>query len=84
MKTDKELKQDVREELRWEPGVHAGHINVSVKDGVVRLEGEVESYGEKWAAEKAAIRVPDVKTVATRIEVVLSHDDSHADPGQSK
>ena len=72
MKTDREIQLDVLDELRWEPSVDATDIGVTVKDGVVTLEGTVSSYAEKWAAEKAAKRVPNVKGLAIELEVNLS------------
>jgi len=65
--------------MRWEPSVHDEQIGISVKDRVVQLSGEVGSYAEKWAAEKAAMRVADVKAVATEIRVVVRTADSHTD-----
>jgi osmotically-inducible protein OsmY len=52
--------------------VHAAEIGVEVKDGVVTLAGEVSSFTEKWAAEKAAQRVSGVMALAIEIEVKLS------------
>ena len=46
-------------------------IGVSVKDGVVRLTGWVDSYAKSWAAEDAARRVHGVKAVANEIDVQL-------------
>ncbi|HXG46839.1 MAG TPA: BON domain-containing protein [Methylomirabilota bacterium] len=71
MKTDSELKRDVENELKWEPGVTETHIGVTVKDGIVTLTGHVPSYGEKYAAEKAAKRVYGVKAVANELDVKL-------------
>lgn len=79
MKSDQELKQDVEEELRWEPGVNAGRIGVSAKDGVIELGGHVDSYQEKWLAEKAALRVRDVRTLASEIKVELIPSASRTD-----
>ena len=59
------------EELEWEPGIKAAGIGVAVKDGVVTLSGEVESYHEKVEAERAALRVAGVKGMASEIEVHL-------------
>lgn len=47
MKTDSQLQQDIRAELLWEPSIHAARIGVEVKDGVVTLSGQVDSYLEK-------------------------------------
>ena len=72
MKTDAELQQHVMDELKWEPTVHAAEIGVAVKDGVVTLSGSVDSYGKKWAADRAAKRVFGVKAVAEEIKVTLA------------
>ncbi len=76
MKTDAQLQQDVMAELKWEPSIEATHIGVEVKDGIVTLAGHVDSYAEKWHAERAAQRVSGVKALTVEIEVKL--------PGPSK
>jgi osmotically-inducible protein OsmY len=72
MKTDQQLQQSVIDELTWDPSVHASQIGVIVKDGVVTLDGEVSSYGEKWGAERAAQRVSGVQALAVGLQVKLS------------
>jgi osmotically-inducible protein OsmY len=79
MKNDEELQSHVEQELRWEPSVHAEQIGVSVKNGVVELDGNVDSYYEKWAAERAALRVSDVKAVASEIKVELPSSATRSD-----
>jgi osmotically-inducible protein OsmY len=71
MKSDSQLKMDVSEELKWEPSVNATQIGVEVKDGIVTLAGHVDSYAEKWNAEKAAQRVSGVKALAVEMDVQL-------------
>jgi len=71
VKTDSELQRDVMTELKWEPTIRAAEIGVGVKDGVVTLTGVVDSYGKKWAAERAAKRVYGVKAVGEDIKVSL-------------
>ena len=71
MKNDVDLQRDVFDELKWEPAVHSTHIGVIVRDGVVTLEGVVDSYPEKWAAERAVKRVAGVKALAEELEVKL-------------
>lgn len=71
MKTDRELQENVLEELDWEPSVDASQIGVEVKDGVVTLQGTVDSYAQKWVAERAAKRVPGVRGLAIELEVAL-------------
>jgi osmotically-inducible protein OsmY len=72
MKTDSQLQQDVSAELKWEPSVHAERIGVEVKNGVVTLAGQVDTYAEKWNAERAAQRVAGVKAMATELKVHLN------------
>lgn len=71
MKTDSQLQQDVNAELQWEPSVHAARIGVGVKDGVVTLAGQVDSYSEKWSAERAALCVAGVQALVTELTVLL-------------
>jgi osmotically-inducible protein OsmY len=79
MKTDAELQQHVMDELKWEPLIRAAEIGVAVKDGVVTLSGNVDSYGKKWAADRAAKRVFGVKAVAEEIKVTLAGPYQRAD-----
>ncbi len=74
MVADSSLQQSVLDELNWEPRVNAAHIGVSAKDGVVTLSGDVDSYAEKWAAERAARRVYGVKAVAENMTVRFPSD----------
>jgi len=79
MKTNVELKQDVINELNWEPTVIEGiitpsgnpRIEVAAMDGIVTLSGEVDSYYKKWAAYRAAGRVSGVRDVIDEIKVKL-------------
>ncbi len=79
MSADSELQKLVLSELAWEPSVTAGHIGVTAKAGVVTLSGHVETYVQKFAAEKAVRQVKGVKAVAEEIEVRLPSGVSHAD-----
>ncbi len=69
MNSERELQRRVLDELEWEPAVKAAHIGVAVTDGVVTLTGNVESYIEKVAAERAAKRMGGVQVVANDLEV---------------
>jgi osmotically-inducible protein OsmY len=72
MKTDAQLKDDVIEELRWDPQISdADAIGVGVKDGAVILSGHAPSYAEKLPAARAAERVKGVKAVANDLQVEL-------------
>lgn len=78
-KSDSQLQKDVLAELGDEPSVRASDIGVEVKDGIVTLAGHVDSYGEKWHAEKAAQRVAGVKGVAVEIDVQLPGENQRTD-----
>jgi len=79
MISDLELRQDVLDELEFEPSVNAAHIGVTANRGVVTLTGFVTNYAEKAAAERAARRVKGVKAIAEEIEVRLPSDTKRAD-----
>ena len=70
-KTDHELKMALEAELDWAPNVQADRIGVSVHDSAVTLSGQVETYPEKEAAVRAALRVRGVTAVAD--EIVVEH-----------
>ena len=46
MKTNEELQKDVQNALKWESLLNAAEIGVSVKDGIVTLTGNVNSYSK--------------------------------------
>ena len=79
MTSEHRLRQDVLDELDFEPSINAAHIGVGVNAGVVTLTGFVSSYREKLAAERAARRVKGVKAIAEGIEVRLPSDKKTAD-----
>ena len=68
---DLELRQNVLDELEFEPSVNAAHIGVVANNGVVTLTGFVTNYAEKAAAERAVRRVKGVKAIAEEVEVRL-------------
>jgi osmotically-inducible protein OsmY len=80
MKTNEQLQQDVMAEIAWEPSVDEAAIGVSAHDGVITLRGNVKSFAEKYAAEKAAKRVKGVQGLANELDVTFpasfKHDDA--------
>lgn len=80
MKTDLQLHKDVIDELRWDPRVNEAEIGVSAKGGVVTLTGSVETYAQKFAAERAVERVSGVRAVAEDLHVrpgtAFQHNDT--------
>jgi len=85
MKTDSDLQRDVLAELAWEPSVQAQHIGVTVKDGVVTLNGEVPTYAEKFTTENTAKRVAGVRAIAEELKVNLlnAHQRNDSDIAES-
>jgi osmotically-inducible protein OsmY len=81
--TDRQLRQNVIDELDFEPSIDSAEIGVTAESGVVTLTGHVATYVEKLAAERAAWRVKGVKAIAQQIQVRLpgdkkTHDDEIA------
>jgi osmotically-inducible protein OsmY len=72
MKSDAQIQQDVMEQLKWEPELNASAIGVSVKNGIVTLSGQVDTYAKKLAAERVTKEVAGVKAVAEDIQVGIS------------
>jgi osmotically-inducible protein OsmY len=68
-RSDRDLKQRLLRELKWDSRVPWASINVEVTDGVVTLVGTVLSYAQKIAAQEAAHRIAGVLDVANDIEV---------------
>ena len=66
---DLQLRQNVVDELEYEPSVDAAHIGVAVDKGVVTLTGHVASYAEKQAAIAAVRRIKGVRAIAEEMEV---------------
>ncbi|HEU5348327.1 MAG TPA: BON domain-containing protein [Ktedonobacterales bacterium] len=70
-RSDSLIQQDVLDELDWDTHIRPNEIGVSVKDGIVTLTGQVDSYSKRWAAQEAALRVLGVKAVANDLDVYL-------------
>ena len=79
-RSDADIQQDIQAEFKWEPSLRSENIALSVKNGVVTLAGYVDSYFDKWKAERVASRVKGVKAVANNIEVKLPSSSERPDP----
>lgn len=66
---DSTLKQDIIDELDFEPSIDAADIGVAVASGVVTLTGHVPTYAQKSTVEDVVRRVKGVKGIAEEIEV---------------
>jgi osmotically-inducible protein OsmY len=72
MKSDVQIQTDVMDQLKWEPFLKASEIGVAVKNGVVTLSGQVDSYSKKLAAENAAKKIKGVKAIAEDLQIGVS------------
>jgi osmotically-inducible protein OsmY len=79
MKSDSQIQKDVMEQLKWEPFLNASEIGVAVKNGVVTLSGNVDSYSKKVAAENAVKKIAGVKAIAEDIQIGVSPAYSKSD-----
>ena len=77
-KTDTEIAQDVRLALEWDAFVPERNIRSTVSDGLVTLEGEVNTLLQKEDAARAIRNVRGVKGVNNLLTVAAVK----ADPGQ--
>jgi osmotically-inducible protein OsmY len=66
---DTEISQAVRHTLEWYAGVPAQRIQSTVDDGVVTLEGTVDRYPERDAAERAVRDLAGVRSVVNKLEL---------------
>jgi osmotically-inducible protein OsmY len=73
------LRDDILDELAYEPIVDPAHIGVAVDQDIVTLSGHVGSYAQKLAALSAVRRVKGVHGIADEIEVRYSSDETPSD-----
>ncbi|HVX00806.1 MAG TPA: BON domain-containing protein [Candidatus Babeliaceae bacterium] len=72
MKSDDQIQKDVMDQLKWEPFLKASEVGVAVRNGIVTLSGQVDSYYKKLSAEAAAKKVSGVKAIAEDIQIGVS------------
>jgi osmotically-inducible protein OsmY len=66
---DGTLRQDIIDELDFEPSIDAADIGVAVENGIATLTGHVSTYAQKLTVEDVVRRVKGVKGFAQEIEV---------------
>jgi len=76
---DQGLKQNVLDELAWEPGLNEANIGVTARNGAVTLTGYVGSYAEKCLAERAAGRVSGVRAVGGELQIRYAKSAGYGD-----
>ncbi len=78
-RTDRDIHDDVLDELTWDAAVDARNLGVSVAGGVVTITGQVSGYAEKREAERLVEMIPGVKEVIVNIDVVPAEAFGDAD-----
>jgi osmotically-inducible protein OsmY len=68
---DERLKTQVELALQGDGSLFAGHIDVSIKNGVVTLSGLVFDDWDMRIARRVAKRIPGVKRVINDLEIKL-------------
>ncbi|CAN7637059.1 BON domain-containing protein [Neorhizobium sp. LjRoot104] len=66
---DSILRQNIIDELDFEPSIDAANIGVAVDAGVATLTGNVPTYAQKASVEAIVRRVKGVRGIAEEIEV---------------
>ncbi|BCM20895.1 BON domain-containing protein [Mesorhizobium sp. J8] len=63
------LRQDILDELDFDPAIDAADIGVAVDNGVVTLSGHVPTYAQKVRVEDVVRSVKGVQAIAQEMEV---------------
>lgn len=86
LKHDHEIHEDVRQELKWDLDVmDERDVRITVDHGVVSLDGQADSYAQRWAIEQAASRVAGVISIENNLAVKPTKaDDFHEDDELTK
>ncbi|GCE25104.1 ornithine aminotransferase [Dictyobacter alpinus] len=71
-RTDADLAAAVLNALKWGADIPAGKINVTVDQGWVTLDGEVDNILQKLDAERAVSHIAGVRGVSNRL-IVKEH-----------
>jgi osmotically-inducible protein OsmY len=79
IKTDRQILEDVLQELTWDSRVDETDVAVGVDGGIVTLSGTMDSLAKRSAAVEAAHRVLGVLDVADEIQIKLPGDRRHTD-----
>jgi osmotically-inducible protein OsmY len=68
--SDSDIRRSVIRNLSEDPDLERTDIRVSVKDGLVTLEGSVDAYWKKWEAEYTTCNVRGVCDIVNKVTVV--------------
>ena len=74
MRTDGQIKQDILDELVFQPNIDETQIGVIVENGTVTLTGFVDDFQKKVTAEEVVKKINGVKALAADIQVKYGDD----------
>jgi len=80
MQTDNDIQKEVIAALKGEPSLRDDDIALGVRDGVVTLAGFVDSYADKWRAERTVSKLKGVKALVNDLKVKLPVSSQRPDP----
>jgi BON domain len=66
---DEEVKEHVATALHSDPYFYDGHVTVTVKDGVVHLQGVVFDNSDLQAARRISKKIAGAKRVVNELEI---------------
>lgn len=73
------LRQDIIDELEYEPSVNSASIGIAVERGIVTLSGHVGSFMEKHTVERIVRGMLGVRAIAQELEVRLPEHQNTSD-----
>ncbi|WP_139975315.1 BON domain-containing protein [Ochrobactrum sp. CGA5] len=77
--SDQSLRQDIIDELDFEPSIDSADIGVAVENGIATLTGHVPTFAQKVTVENVVLRVKGVRGIAEKVEVRPSGGNQSAD-----
>lgn len=82
-RSDERIKEDLCERLTNDPRIDASEISITVKSGVVTLEGSIRDRTQKYCAEDLADNISGVKDVQNRLNVTRNTQGAQGTGGGS-
>jgi osmotically-inducible protein OsmY len=67
---DSEIQARANDALVWNADIHSEDIEISVRNGVVTLNGIVDAYWKKWKAESLVSEVRGVMDIQNELAIV--------------
>lgn len=75
IRTEIDIQQEIKNALVWEPLLFESDITVLIEDGMVTLDGAVDTEEKKQKAEEVAKRVARLQAINNDIEVVSEEEE---------